>query len=321
MVEMMLSVRKLRTYFYTYEGVVKALDGVNLDIGKKEVVGLVGETGCGKSVTALSIMRLITWPPGKILEGEIMFKGEDLLKKNESEMKKIRGKRISMIFQEPTTSLNPVYKVGDQIADVIMEHQNVSKKEAMKKAVELIGLTGIPDPQVSSRKYRHELSGGMKQRVMIAMAISCNPEILIADEPTTFVDVTIQAQILELMKKLRERINASMLLITHNLGVVATQCSRVAVMYAGNIVEQAKVTEIFRKPQHPYTKGLLNSIPKLFEKKEKLDVIRGSVPNLVNPPSGCRFHPRCLYAMKICSQQKPNSMEVSDGHQVSCFLF
>ena len=320
MVEKLLTVSNLRTHFYTYEGVVKALDGVDFEVNRREVMGLVGETGCCKSVTALSIMRLIAWPPGKIVDGEIIFKGENLFKKEESEMRKIRGDAISMIFQEPATALNPVFKVGNLIAEVIREHQQVTKEEAMKKAIEMIGLTKIPDPQLSAHKYPHELSGGMKQRIMIAMAISCNPLLLIADEPTTFLDVTVEAQILQLMKELRGKINASMLLITHNMGVVATTCNRVAMMYAGKIVEEGKVEDIFKDPRHPYTIGLLNSIPKLTEKREKLEVIKGSVPNPINPPSGCRFHPRCLNAKAICIQQAPKPVEVGDMHKVSCFI-
>jgi len=316
-----LIVRNLRTYFYTYEGVVKALDGVNLRIKKEETVGLVGETGCGKSVTALSIMRLIQWPPGKIIDGEIIFNGENLLEKSEKEMRDIRGEKIAMIFQEPMTALNPVFTIGSQIQEIIMRHQKVSKKEAAKKAIEKIREVGLPDPEKVFNQYPHELSGGMRQRALIAMALSCNPDLLIADEPTTFLDVTVQAQILRLINKMIEKLHASMLLITHNLGIVAQMCDRVAVMYAGNIVEDSDVKSLFKDPMHPYTKSLMETIPKLTESRRRLSVIRGSVPNLIYPPPGCRFHPRCPYVMEICRKKKPEPVDVGNNHLVSCFLY
>jgi oligopeptide/dipeptide ABC transporter ATP-binding protein len=316
----LLTIRDLSTYFYTYAGVVKALDGLNLDIYRGEAFGLVGETGCGKSVTALSIMRLIPWPPGKIVKGEIIFKGEDLLKKSEAEMRRIRGNKMSMIFQEPMTSLNPVFRIGDQIADIIMSIKGVDKKAAMERALKAVKAVNIPDPEKVLKRYPHELSGGMRQRVLIAMATSCNPDLLIADEPTTFLDVTIEAQILHLMKGLREEIGASMLMITHNLGLVAHIFDRVGVMYAGNIVESGRVEQIFERPKHPYTQGLLRAVPRLTKEKGKLYVIQGNVPNLIDPPKGCRFHPRCPKSLEICQKQKPEAIEVEDGHLVSCFL-
>jgi len=319
--ESLLKISGLRTYFYTYQGVVKAVDGVSFEVNKNETVGLVGETGCGKSVTALSIMRLIQWPPGKIVGGEIIFKGEDLALKTDREMREIRGNRISMIFQEPMTSLNPVFRVGDQIADVIVLHQKVKRKEALKKAVQMIEAVNIPDPEKVARQYPHELSGGMRQRIVMAIAIACNPDLLIADEPTTFLDVTVQAQILKLMESLRNKVKASMILITHNLGVVAQTCNKVMVMYAGNVVESGHVGKIFENPMHPYTKGLMNAIPKLNEHKDRLEVIKGLVPNLVNPPSGCTFHPRCQHAMEICSKQKPALTEIEENHLAGCYLY
>ncbi|MEM2899547.1 MAG: ABC transporter ATP-binding protein [Thermoplasmata archaeon] len=422
--EKILSIRNLKTQFFTYDGVVQALDGINLDMYKGETLGIVGETGCGKSVMANSIMRLIPDPPGRIVEGEIIFKGVNLLKdiekeatikvlkhgarikrnkkliaKREAFMRTIRGKEIAMIFQEPMSALNPVYTAGQQISESIILHQKselcdviltngkckkwqipwikrikeldeLNKKilekelqpevgheeelkklykierkvslplrivlrvpilskmimkpieeEAMKRAQQMLTLVNIPDPAKVLKQYPHELSGGMQQRVMIAMALSCNPSLLIADEPTTALDVTIQAQILELMKELKRKVGASIMLITHDLGVVAETCSRVAVMYAGNIVECAEVKEIFSKPMHPYTKGLLSSIPKGGKKKEELVIIKGSVPNLITPPSGCRFHPRCNYATERCSKEKPRLTRVSEGHEVACFLY
>ncbi|RLF99896.1 ABC transporter ATP-binding protein, partial [Thermococci archaeon] len=291
--EELLKVKDLKTYFYTYEGVVKALEGINLDIYKGESLGLVGETGCGKSVTALSIMRLIQWPPGKIIDGEIILDGKDLLKIPEEEMRKIRGSDISMIFQEPMSSLNPVFTIGSQISEAITLHQEVDKKEAEKRSLDMLDLVGMPDAEKVMKQYPHELSGGMQQRAMIAMALSCKPKLLIADEPTTALDVTVQAQILDLIQKVNKEIDSSMLLITHDLGVVAQVCSRVAVMYAGYIVEIGTAKQIFKNPYHPYTKGLMHAIPKIHVETKRLEVIRGVVPNLITPPSGCRFHPRC----------------------------
>jgi oligopeptide/dipeptide ABC transporter ATP-binding protein len=317
----LLDVRNLSTYFYTRSGVVKAVDRVSIKLNSRETFGVVGETGCGKSVMALSVMRLVEWPPGKIVDGQIDFLGRDLLKVTEEEMREIRGSKISMIFQEPMTSLNPVYTVGDQIAEMITLHQNVSRTDAMAKAVELLRRVRMPDPERAVKKHPHELSGGMRQRAMIAMATSCSPRLLIADEPTTALDVTIEAQILKLMRELVREIGASVLLITHDLGIVAENCDRVAVMYAGNIVERADVEAIFGEPLHPYTEGLLNAIPKLGRKRgEPLAVIEGSVPDLSDPPSGCKFHPRCAKAMPVCSQKIPESLEVRPGHLASCFL-
>ena len=322
MTETLISIKGLKTNFYTYVGVVKALDGIDLDIYKNETLGLVGETGCGKSVTALSIIRLVQWPPGRIDEGSIMFEGKDLLKIDQDEMRSIRGNKISMIFQEPMNSFNPVFTIGDQIAEVFMLHQKMDKKTAFKKSIEMLALTGIPAPERVAKSYPHELSGGMLQRAMIAMALSCKPALLIADEPTTALDVTIEAQILELMKSLKEKTGSSILMITHDLGVVAELCDRVGVMYAGNIVELTDVKSIFKHPMHPYTVGLIGSIPKMAQKQgERLETIPGSVPNLIYPPPGCRFHPRCSKVMDICKQEKPKMTEIETGHFVACHLY
>jgi peptide/nickel transport system ATP-binding protein len=316
----LLEIWDLRTYFYTYKGVVKALEGVNLRIGANELLGLVGETGCGKTVTGLSILRLID-SPGKIIDGKIVFRGEDLLKIGENEMsERIRGKKISMVFQEPRSSLNPTYTVGSQISEAIRLHQRVDKREAMKRAVSILRQTGMPDPERIAGEYPHELSGGMAQRAMIAMALSCDPELLIADEPTSSLDVTIEAQILELIKDLISKFKASVLFITHDLGIVAETCDKAAVMYAGNVIEYGDVRDIFKRHKHPYTEGLLNSVPRLKIRGE-LYTIEGTVPNLINPPTGCRFHPRCPEARKKCSELKPPDVEVESGHSVSCFLY
>jgi oligopeptide/dipeptide ABC transporter ATP-binding protein len=320
----LLEVRNLKTFFYTEDGTVRAVDGVNFEVYPGEVLGLVGESGCGKSVTSLSIMRLVA-PPGKVLEGEILLDGEDLLRKSEAEMMKVRGNRISMIFQQPQTALNPVFKVNDQIAEVLDIHQDFGREAGKARAVELLKMVGIPDAERRSESYPHELSGGMAQRVMIAMALACVPELLIADEPTTALDVTIQAQILDLMRDLRERMGTSVILITHDLGVIAEMAERVAVMYAGEIVEQTEVNSLFDQPLHPYTQGLIGSIPVLGEIKERLDVIPGSVPNLVNLPPGCRFAPRCAarekFGLQICSDVKPDLEEARPGHLVRCWLY
>jgi oligopeptide/dipeptide ABC transporter ATP-binding protein len=320
----LLEVKGLKTYFYTEDGVVRAVDGVSFEVYPGEVLGLVGESGCGKSVTSLSIMRLIS-KPGRIDEGEILLDGEDLLKLPEEEMIKVRGNRISMIFQQPQTALNPVFKVGDQLAEVLDVHQDLGRDAGWKRAIALLKMVGVPDPERRAEAYPHELSGGMAQRVMIAMALACVPELLIADEPTTALDVTIQAQILDLMRDLRREMGTSVILITHDLGVVAEMAERVAVMYAGEIVEQTDVNTLFDQPLHPYTQGLIGSIPILGEIKEKLDVIPGSVPNLVNLPPGCRFAPRCQarfkYACTICSEVKPELVEVKQGHLVRCWLY
>jgi oligopeptide/dipeptide ABC transporter ATP-binding protein len=320
----LLEVRNLKTHFFTEDGVVKAVDGVDFKVFPGEVLGLVGESGCGKSVTSLSIMRLIG-QPGKVVEGEIIYDGQNLLKMSEEEMTHIRGNRISMIFQQPQSALNPVFKAGDQIAEVLKIHQDMEKKAALQKAVELLKMVGIPEPERRADCYPHELSGGMAQRVMIAMALACVPELLIADEPTTALDVTIQAQILDLMLGLRSKVGASVILITHDLGVISELAERVAVMYAGRIVEQADVRTMFASPLHPYTIGLMGSIPVLGRIKERLEVIPGSVPNLVNLPAGCRFAPRCRsrieHQLKICTEREPDLLEVAPGHTVRCWLF
>jgi oligopeptide/dipeptide ABC transporter ATP-binding protein len=320
----LLEVKSLKTYFYTEDGTVRAVDGVDFEVYPGEVLGLVGESGCGKSVTSLSIMRLIS-APGKVEAGEILFDGVNLLELPENEMIHVRGNRISMIFQQPQTALNPVFKVGDQIGEVLNIHQGLGKEAGNKRAVELLTMVGIPDSDRRVEAYPHELSGGMAQRVMIAMALACTPELLIADEPTTALDVTIQAQILDLMRNLRENIGTAIILITHDLGVVAEMCERVAVMYAGEIVEQADVGTLFDQPLHPYTIGLIESIPILGKLKERLEVIPGSVPNLVNLPPGCRFAPRCKamvdHGLKLCSEDKPDLIDVNPGHKVRCWLY
>jgi len=328
--EELLRVEDLHTYFYTYEGVVKAVDGVSFDIRKGEIFGLVGETGCGKSVTALSIIGLID-DPGKIVGGKIIFKGKNLLELGEEEMRKIRGKEISMIFQEPMTALNPVYTIGDQMIELLLLHEegiaNIRKapkelrEEKKKKAIEMLRLVRMPDPERTIDSYPHELSGGMRQRAMIAMMLATKPSLLIADEPTTALDVTVQAQILNILMDMRDQLGISILLITHDLSVIAEVTDRVGVMYAGNIVEVADTFTIFQNPKHPYTVGLMEAIPKITEKKEMLKSIRGSVPNLIYPPSGCRFHPRCDYMKPICKKKKPKLVEVEPGHLVACHLY
>ncbi|MHA1723115.1 MAG: ABC transporter ATP-binding protein [Candidatus Baldrarchaeia archaeon] len=317
--DVLLSVRDLVIHFVTYDGIVKALDGVSFDIYRGEVFGLIGETGCGKTVTSLSILGLLP-ENARIISGKIFFKGENLLE-NPDKLRGIRGKGISMIFQDPATSLNPLYTVGNQITKVILTHQNVSKEEARKKAIDLLKSVGLPDPERIMKFYPFELSGGMQQRVMIAIALSSNPDLLIADEPTSALDVTIQAQILDLLKKIRDERNISILFITHNFGIVAEMCDRIGVMYAGTVVEIGSVENILGNPMHPYTKGLLASIPMPGRRGQKLAIIRGTVPSLLDPPPGCRFHPRCPNAMDICRKEKPESVEVEDGHFVACHLF
>jgi oligopeptide/dipeptide ABC transporter ATP-binding protein len=320
----LLEVHNLKTYFYTEDGVVKAVDGVDFTVAPGEVMGLVGESGCGKSVTSFSIMRLVGIP-GKVIEGEIIFEGRDVLKLTEAEMVKMRGNRMSMIFQQPQSSLNPVFKVGDQVAEVLQIHQNMGKEQSWEKAVELLRLVGIADPEKKAHAYPHEMSGGQAQRVMIAMALALNPQLLIADEPTTALDVTIQAQILDLMRDLRTRMGTSVILITHDLGVISEMADRVAVMYAGRIVEQTDVKTLFARPMHPYTQGLMASIPVLGVVKDVLDVIPGSVPNLINLPPGCRFAPRCRARMEqnlaICTEVEPDLLSVSPNHKVRCWLY
>ena len=315
----MLEVRDIRTAFHIREGIVPAVDGVSLHINRDETLGVVGESGCGKSVTALSIMRLIKSPPGKIERGEIFFDGRDLLKLSLKEMREIRGNDIGMIFQEPMTSLNPVYTIGDQIAEAIVLHQKVSNREARTRTIDMLRKVEIPLPERRFDEFPHQLSGGMRQRVMIAMALSCSPKLLIADEPTTALDVTIQAQILDLMRDLRRTLGMSIMLITHDLGVVASMADRVVVMYAGKVAEEALVRDVFKKPMHPYTHGLLNSIPQLARDVEKLHVISGTVPNLLYLPEGCYFSPRCPYAQSKCRELQPSLVEAVPGHKVSCW--
>jgi oligopeptide/dipeptide ABC transporter ATP-binding protein len=326
MAEPLLSVQGLKTYFFLERGVVKAVDGVDFEINKGEIFGVVGETGCGKSVTSLSILRLIQSPPGKIVEGKVIFEGENLLEKSKEEMRKIRGNKISMIFQDPHTSLDPVFTVGYQIAESIELHQVIeqhliSAEDVPKKVIEMLKLVKIPDPEHRVVEYPHMFSGGMKQRTMIAMMLSCNPSLLIADEPTTAVDVTIQAQILDLMRELRQKLGMSILIITHNLGVIAEMCDRVAVMYAGNIVEQADLKTLFKSPKHPYTHALLEAVPKVGTKKGELASIPGMVPSLITPPPGCKFHPRCSHAMDICRKKFPQMVEIGKGQLARCFLY
>ncbi len=320
MAEPLLQVRNLKTYFYTDEGVVKAVDGLSYTLNRGETLGIVGESGCGKSVHALSIMRLIPQPPGKIVAGEILFEGRNLLHLSDEEMRRIRGNRIAMIFQEPMTSLNPVLTVGEQIAEAVMLHQKLDRKSAWERAVEMLEKVRIPLARERVRDYPHQFSGGMRQRVMIAMALSCNPSILIADEPTTALDVTIQAQILELMRELQQEYHMAIILITHNLGVVADMCENVVVMYAGKPVERADVYRTFAEPKHPYTWGLLHSIPKLYERKERLIPIEGQPPNLIDLPPGCPFAPRCPFAWEICTQEDPPDYPVGTNHTARCYL-
>jgi peptide/nickel transport system ATP-binding protein/oligopeptide transport system ATP-binding protein len=319
--ENLLEVKDLKTYFYTEDGVVPAVDGVSFSIKKGETLGIVGESGCGKSVTALSIMRLIQTPPGKIISGQILLNGEDLLKKTEKEMNDIRGNWISMVFQEPMTSLNPVYTVGDQIMEAILLHQNVKKIEARKRTLEMLKMVGIPSPESRINDYPHQMSGGMRQRVMIAIGLACQPKMLIADEPTTALDVTIQAQILDLMKRLKDELGTVIMVITHDLGVVAQMVDKVVVMYAGKVVESTKTAELFANPLHPYTVGLLGSIPKVNEDRKRLQTIEGVVPNLLELPVGCRFRPRCSKKMEICGQEGPHLVEVKPDHWVRCWCF
>ncbi|MEE9191483.1 MAG: ABC transporter ATP-binding protein [Candidatus Aerophobetes bacterium] len=316
----LLRVRNLETHFSTHEGTVKAVNRISFTINKGQTLGLVGESGCGKSVTALSIMRLVPNPPGKIVGGEISFEGQDLLELDEKEMRKIRGKKISMIFQEPMTSLDPVFTIGHEIVESVQLHQGLKKEEARQKAKEALKIVGMPDAGKRMNSFPHELSGGMRQRAMIAMALSCNPTLLIADEPTTALDVTIQAQILRLIHELRGEFDASVMLITHDLGVIAEMCDYVAVMYAGHIVESSDVDTLFRNPLHPYTKGLNKSIPRLDLETERLDTIRGVVPNLLDLPPGCPFHPRCDLSLRKCAEDVPELLEVEDLHLVKCHL-
>ncbi len=320
----LLEVKGLRTSFYTRDGAVRAVDGIDFHVDRGEIMGLVGESGCGKSVTSLSIMGLVG-RPGKIEEGEVLFDGRDLLKLKGDEMRKLRGDRISMIFQQPQSSLNPVWDVGTQIAEVLEIHRNMKHGAARNRALELLKMVGIPDPERRLKSYPHEMSGGMAQRVMIAMALACEPELLIADEPTTALDVTIQAQILDLMRNLREQTGTAIILITHDLGVVAEMCDRVAVMYAGEIVEYTDVTTLFRRPRHPYTRGLIGSIPVVGDVREELSVIPGNVPNLIDVPKGCRFAPRCASRVAednaMAIDVHPGLHPLEPGHEVRCWLY
>ena len=319
--EKLLEVKNLSTYFYTDEGVVYALDDVSFDLDKGEALGIVGESGSGKSVTALSIIRLVQSPPGKIVAGEVLLEGDDLLKKSNKEMRHIRGEKISMIFQEPMTALNPVFTVGQQIMESILIHQHKTKKQAHEQAIEMLRLVGIPAPEKRVDDYPHQMSGGMRQRVMIAIALCCNPQLLICDEPTTALDVTIQAQILELIRDIRERLGTSVILITHDLGVVAQVADKVMIMYAGKMMEYGTAKQIFTQPLHPYTSALMDSIPIIEKKAERLNVIRGMVPSLSKRPDGCLFHPRCDFACDICRTERPELIDMPDGRQVRCHKY
>ncbi len=317
----LLKVQDLHVSFQTYAGEVKAVQGVNFIVREGETVGIVGESGCGKSVTAKSIMKLLPTPQAKYKRGAILFHNQNILKTKEKEMQSIRGKQMSMIFQDPMTALNPTSKIGKQIMEAIMKHENVSLKEARKRAVDLLELVGIPQPKKRVDQYPHEYSGGMRQRAMIAMALACNPKLLIADEPTTALDVTIQAQMLELMKSLQVKTGTAIILITHDLGVVAEMCDRVIVMYAGQVVESGPVRKLFSEPQHPYTRGLLKSIPRLdTNRKTPLSPIIGSPPDLYDPPQGCSFYPRCHYAMRICKTHDPSLQDLGTGQRSACWL-
>lgn len=320
MSDKILDVKNLKTSFFTHVGEVQAVRGVSFHVNKGEALGIVGESGSGKSVTSMSVMRLVQFP-GKIKEGEILFKDRDLAHKSAKDMREVRGNEIAMIFQDPMTSLNPVFTIGDQIMEAIIEHQNVSKQVAREKAIEMLTLVGIPDPESRVDNYPHEFSGGMRQRAMIAIALSCEPDLLIADEPTTALDVTIQAQILELMKELKEKINTSIILITHDLGVVADVCSRIIVMYGGLIMEEGTTEQIFYNPKHPYTMGLLKSVPRMdVAEKQRLVPIAGTPPDLVKPPKGCPFAARCDYCMKVCLEKEPPYFSDADNHRAKCWL-
>ncbi|MCS6936780.1 MAG: ABC transporter ATP-binding protein [Candidatus Bipolaricaulota bacterium] len=321
----LIELRDLKTYFYTEDGVVKAVDGVSFSIDRQKTLGVVGESGCGKSVTALSVMGLIPMPPGKIVGGSVIYyrNGQEIelskLNPKGKEYRDIRGNEIAMIFQEPMTSLNPVYTIGNQIMEAIMLHQKVGRREARERAIEMLKAVGIPLPEQRVDEYPHQLSGGMRQRAMIAMALSCNPHLLIADEPTTALDVTIQAQILDLIRKLQDEFHMALMLITHNLGVVAEMADDVVIMYMGKVVEEAPVREIFHHPLHPYTQGLMESIPALTRKKERLKPIKGMIPDPYNLPKGCPFEPRCPEATEICREKMPDLKEIRPGHKVACW--
>lgn len=317
--EKVLEVKNLKTYFYTDEGEIPAVDGVDFSLERGETLAIVGESGCGKSVTSLSILRLIATPPGKIVDGEILYNGRDLLKLSEKEMRSVRGNDISMIFQEPMTSLNPVFTVGKQIMESLIYHQNMTKEQARERAIEMLRLVDIPNPEKCINNYPYNLSGGMRQRVMIAMALACNPKVLIADEPTTALDVTIQAQILKLMAELQKKTETGIILITHDLGIVAQIARNVMVMYAGEAVEYADVRSIFKDPRHPYTIGLLKSIPSIHETQDELYTIKGMVPSPKNLPKGCLFAPRCEYATERCLQERPPLVDIGEGRKLRCW--
>jgi peptide/nickel transport system ATP-binding protein len=323
MTEPLLEIRGLKTQFATDNGMVRAVDGVDITIGRGETVGVVGESGCGKTVTAMSVLKLIAMPPGRIVEGQILWQGRDLVPLENDDLDDIRTKQIAMVFQEPMTSLNPVYTVGEQIAEGLRRHEKLSRRDATDKTVEMLRLVQIPNPEKRVHDYPHQFSGGMRQRVMIAMALSCSPQLLIADEPTTALDVTIQAQILELLSDMKSRFGMAVMLITHAMGVVAETAQRVVVMYAGRVIEEAPVDELFANPRHPYTQGLIRSIPRIDRAattKKRLEAIPGVVPNLINPPPGCRFAPRCRYAMPACRVEVPPLRNVGGGHKVACIL-
>jgi peptide/nickel transport system ATP-binding protein len=324
MAERLLEIKGLKTHFHTEEGVIRAVDGIDLRVDRGETLGVVGESGCGKSVTALSIMKLIPMPPGRIAAGQILWEGRDLVTLPPSQMRKVRGKEISMVFQEPMTSLNPVFTIGEQIAEAIRLHEGLGRRDAMAKTVEMLKIVHIPNADRRVKEYPHQLSGGMRQRVMIAMALSCNPKLLIADEPTTALDVTIQAQILDLLNELKAKLGMAVLLITHDMGVIAETTQRVMVMYAGKVVEEAPVKELFKEPLHPYTQGLLRSIPRIDRAaitRERLQAIPGVVPSMLDLPPGCRFAPRCPFAKAVCIEKEPELREVRPGHKVACVLY
>jgi peptide/nickel transport system ATP-binding protein len=318
----LLEIQGLRTYFDTDDGVVRAVDGVDLAVARGETLGIVGESGCGKTITAMSVLKLIAMPPGRFAGGRVLWQGRDLLPLGQGAMRRIRGKEIGIVFQEPMTSLNPVYTVGAQIAEAVHEHEGLGRRGALDRAVEMLRLVNIPNPQRRVHDYPHQFSGGMRQRVMIAMALSCNPQLLIADEPTTALDVTIQAQILDLLGDIKSRFGMAIMLITHAMGVVAETAQRVVVMYAGKVVEEAPVEELFERPRHPYTQGLIRSIPRLDRAgaKTRLEAIPGVVPSLTALPPGCRFAPRCRFATARCTAAEPPLREVAPGHKVACIL-
>ena len=324
MAERLLEIRGLKTHFRTDDGMVRAVDGVDLVIDRGETLGVVGESGCGKTVTAMTVLKLIQMPPGRIVEGSVLWQGRDLVPLGADEMRQIRSKEIAIIFQEPMTSLNPVYTVGQQIAETIRQHEDLNRREAMDRAVEMLRLVHIPTPERRVHDYPHQFSGGMRQRVMIAMALSCNPRLLIADEPTTALDVTIQAQILDLLAEMKSRLGMAIMLITHAMGVVAETAQRVVVMYAGRVVEEATVEQLFASPLHPYTQGLIRSIPRIDKdagKRARLEAIGGVVPSLIDPPPGCRFAPRCKSALPACTEAMPELRTVEVGHKVACILY